>query len=108
MLITTSSVVDPSCQLYRCGCLLPLQKKDHSPTKNSLVFPVRHVTEALVAWSPANVTVARALMQYNLAVAYSMRTEFQRALKALTEVNNHWHWMKFDIYLILISFYWQT
>lgn len=41
--------------------------------------------ESLVPWTPGGVTVARALMQYNLAVAYSMRTEFTRALKALTE-----------------------
>ncbi|XP_012941686.1 CCR4-NOT transcription complex subunit 10 isoform X2 [Aplysia californica] len=41
--------------------------------------------EAIVPWSPSSVGVARALMQYNLAVAYSMRTEYGRALKALTE-----------------------
>ena len=43
-------------------------------------------TEAMVPWIPGTVGVARALMQYNLAVAYAMRTEYARALKALTEV----------------------
>uniref|UniRef100_A0A0B6ZK74 CCR4-NOT transcription complex subunit 10 n=1 Tax=Arion vulgaris TaxID=1028688 RepID=A0A0B6ZK74_9EUPU len=41
--------------------------------------------ESLLKWLPASVTVAKALMQYNLAVAYAMRTEYEKALKALTE-----------------------
>ena len=35
---------------------------------------------------PNTVQVARALMQYNLAVTYANRTEFDKALAALTEV----------------------
>ncbi|BFZ19332.1 hypothetical protein BsWGS_22371 [Bradybaena similaris] len=41
--------------------------------------------ESLVKWQPSSVPVARAFMQYNLAVAYAMRTEFEKSLKALTE-----------------------
>jgi len=58
-------------------------EKDQEELADSRVFP--GPTEALVAWSPLSVGVAKALMQYNLAVAYSMRTEYSRALKALTE-----------------------
>ncbi|GFR73851.1 CCR4-NOT transcription complex subunit 10-like, partial [Elysia marginata] len=39
----------------------------------------------IVKWVPNSVQVARALMQYNLAVAYSNRTEYDKALTALTE-----------------------
>ena len=38
-------------------------------------------------WVPNTVQVARALMQYNLAVTYANRTEFDKALAALTEVS---------------------
>ncbi|CAL1547442.1 unnamed protein product [Lymnaea stagnalis] len=43
--------------------------------------------EAIIKWSPNSVTVAKGLMQYNLAVAYSMRTDYEKALKALTEAS---------------------
>ncbi|KAH9489763.1 CCR4-NOT transcription complex subunit 10 [Bulinus truncatus] len=42
---------------------------------------------ASVKWSPDNVPVAKGLMLYNLAVAYAMRTDYDKALKALTEAS---------------------
>ncbi|XP_076448993.1 CCR4-NOT transcription complex subunit 10-like isoform X2 [Babylonia areolata] len=40
---------------------------------------------ALVAWVPRDVTKARAFMQHNLAVAHATRTEYDKAMKYLTE-----------------------
>uniref|UniRef100_A0A2C9L9D5 CCR4-NOT transcription complex subunit 10 n=1 Tax=Biomphalaria glabrata TaxID=6526 RepID=A0A2C9L9D5_BIOGL len=40
---------------------------------------------SLLKWSPDSVTVAKGLMQYNLAVAYAMRTDYDKSLRALTE-----------------------
>ncbi|XP_059177053.1 CCR4-NOT transcription complex subunit 10-like isoform X2 [Physella acuta] len=43
--------------------------------------------EAMFKWSPPNAVVAKGLMQYNLGVAYAMRTDYEKALKALTEAS---------------------
>ncbi|RUS91989.1 hypothetical protein EGW08_000202 [Elysia chlorotica] len=47
--------------------------------------PLAQNRESIVKWLPNTVQVARALMQYNLAVTYANRTEFDKALFALTE-----------------------
>ena len=52
-------------------------------------MPVYRVTGALVAWTPRDVQKAKAFMQHNLAVAHATRTEYDKAMKYLTEVRSH-------------------
>ena len=43
---------------------------------------------ALYAWSPRDLPCAKAIMQYNLATAHAIRSEYEKALVNLSKVGN--------------------
>lgn len=85
---------------------------------NSYVYTHRHFytliasyvillwfSASLYSWIPADVPKARAFMQYNLAVCYSMRGEYDRAMATLAQVNSHLHSLYLRIQLALTNIF---
>ena len=71
---------------YAISKILSFSNKGHFQRKHiiSLFFSAG----ALFNWSPRDLTMAKAYMQYNLSTAYTMRGEYEKAMLNLTKVNN--------------------
>ena len=71
---------------YAISKILTFSNKGHFQRKH--IISLSFSPGALFNWSPRDLTMAKAYMQYNLSTAYTMRGEYEKAMLNLTKVSN--------------------